>query len=164
MAQSKRRTRRKKAEPLDPTRLIGERVAKIRKARGMTQDDLAEAMQAVGIGWERIVIAKLETGRRSFVKVDELLALCLVLDIAPVDLLVPTDLTDQPYQVAPRADAEAGNVREWIRGEDLLLSASTHRPGEPFTQPASALDAIRWMPTDRADRVARRYFERKDHQ
>jgi hypothetical protein len=117
----------------------------------------------VGIEWERVIVAKLETGRRPFVKVDELLALCLVLDITPVDLLVPANLTkDRPYQVAPRADAEAGNVREWIRGEDLLLTASIQHPGDPFESPATALDPIRWMPKDRAERVARRYFEEKE--
>jgi transcriptional regulator with XRE-family HTH domain len=162
MAQTRTKTRRKKPEPLDPTRLIGEQVAKIRKARGMTQDGLAEAMQAVGIGWERVVIAKLEKGRRPFVKVDELLSLCLVLDITPVDLLIPRDLTDQPYRVTPTATAEAGNVREWVRGEDLLLTASIQHQGEPFTQPATVLDPIRWMPKDRAERVARRYFEESE--
>lgn len=75
-----------------------ERVAAIRRYLNITQEGLAEALQAVGLDWERITVAKLESGRRPFVRVDELLALCLVLEIAPVDLLVPKDLhEDQPY-------------------------------------------------------------------
>jgi transcriptional regulator with XRE-family HTH domain len=151
-------------EPLDLTRLISERVATIRKKRGMTQEALAVAMQEVGIDWERVVVAKLESGRRSFVKVDELLALCLVLQITPVDLLVPADLEDhQLCQVAPKVTAEAGFTREWIKGEGLLpaLRESASR-GDPFWSPVGMLHALDWMPPDRADRVARRYFHDLD--
>ena len=49
----------------------------------MTQEDLADAMQDVGIDWGRVVVAKLEVGRRPFLKVDELVARCVVLEITP---------------------------------------------------------------------------------
>ena len=40
----------------------------------------------------------------------------------PVDLPVPKDVADdQWYQVAPKATARTENVREWIRGEDVLF-------------------------------------------
>ena len=61
-------------------------------------------MQDLGIDWERMVVAKLESGRRGSMRVDELLGLCVVLEIAPVDLLVPANLDDdQPYRVVPNA-------------------------------------------------------------
>ena len=41
--------------------------------------------------WTRIVVTKLETGRRQSVSVEELLALAYVLNVAPVHLLVPWD-------------------------------------------------------------------------
>jgi transcriptional regulator with XRE-family HTH domain len=160
MEQARRKVRRSKGL-IDPTRLIGERVAEVRGAQGITQEALAEAMQGVGIDWGRVVVAKLEKGIRPFVKVDELLALCVVLEISPVDLLVPIYLGEyQPYRVAPDVAAAAGNVREWVRGEDLLIAAPKPKP--PSYKPATLINSIRWMSADRANRVAERYFRKKE--
>jgi len=160
MEQIHRKVRRSKGL-IDPTRLIGERVAEVRGAQGMTQEALAEAMRGVGIDWGRVVVAKLEKGIRPFVKVDEFLALCVVLEISPVDLLVPIYLgVYQPYQVAPKVAAAADNVREWVRGEDLLIAAP--KPEPPIYKPVTLLNPIRWMPADRANRVAERYFRKKE--
>jgi transcriptional regulator with XRE-family HTH domain len=156
-------------EPLNPTRLVGAQVAKVRKSRGMTQDGLADAMREVGIDFERVVVAKLEKGLRPFVKLDELLALCVVLEISLVDLLVPSDVGDnQRYLVTPKATTWAANARDFIRGEDLLF---THEypgppvdPESPFASwsPGTLLDPIRWMPKDRADRVLRHFIDREE--
>jgi transcriptional regulator with XRE-family HTH domain len=149
-------------EPLNPTRVIGQRLAELRKSRnGMTQERLAEAMRTVGIDWERVVVAKLEKGLRPFVKVDELLALCLILGISPVDLLVPKDAdADQWYQVAPKAISSASNVREWIRGEDMLFyrTEPEDEPETPF-QPEDLLNPTRWMPADRRARALVRFIK-----
>jgi transcriptional regulator with XRE-family HTH domain len=159
MEQARKKVRRKGL--IDPTRLIGERVAEVRGAQGMTQEALAEAMQGVGIDWGRVVVAKLEKGFRPFVKVDEFLALCVVLGISPVDLLVPIYLGEyQSYRVAPDVAAAAGNVREWVRGEDLLIAAPKPKP--PIYKPVTLINSIRWMPADRANRVAERYFRKKE--
>ena len=145
---------------MDPTRIIGDRVAEVRDARRMTQEALAQAMRDVGIDWGRVVVAKLEKGIRPFVKVDEFLALCVVLEICPVDLLVPIDLGEyQPYRVAPKVAATAGNVREWVSGEALLIAAP--KPEPPSYKPVTLLNSIRWMSADRANRVAERYFRKR---
>jgi transcriptional regulator with XRE-family HTH domain len=160
MEQSRKKARRRKGL-MDPTRIIGDRVAEVRDARGMTQEALAQAMRDVGIDWGRVVVAKLEKGIRPFVKVDEFLALCVVLEICPVDLLVPIDLGEyQPYRVAPTVAATAGNVREWVSGDDLLIAIP--KPEPPIYKPATLLNSIRWMPADRANRVAERYFRKKE--
>jgi DNA-binding Xre family transcriptional regulator len=120
-------------------------------------------MQAVGIGWQRVIVAKLESGRRSFVRVDELLALCLVLEISVVDLLVPKDVDDDRYyRVVPNGSARAVDVREWVRGEGLLFWRPYPEPevdnSTPFASPTGKTsDPTLWMPGDRADRVAKRY-------
>jgi len=86
---------------------------------------------------------------------------CVVLEICPVDLLVPIDLGEyQPYRVAPNVAAAAGNVREWVRGEDLLIAAPKPKP--PIYKPVTLLNSIRWMSADRANRVAERYFRKKE--
>ena len=50
---------------------VAERVAAIRRYRGLTQEDLARSMQGVGIAWQRVVVAKLESGRRPYLTVEE---------------------------------------------------------------------------------------------
>lgn len=136
----------------------------IRRYLGMTQEALAEAMRNVGIDWQRIVVAKLESGRRSFVTVDELLALCVVLKISPTDLLVPNDVhDDQDYRIVPNATARAEDVREFVRGEAPLYifpyPKPPRNPEHRFASPTGRpIDSIQWMPPDRADRVARRYY------
>ena len=86
-------------------------------------------MRAVGVPFDKTVIANLETGRRRFVTVAELLALALVLDVAPLHLMVPTDDTptdDTPapehevYPVTPTLTCATSSVRAWIRGESPL--------------------------------------------
>jgi transcriptional regulator with XRE-family HTH domain len=151
------------AEPVDPQALIGERVEKIRVARGMTRDKLAATLQDMGLDWSRLTVNRLEIGRRKDVTVIELLALCVALDIAPVDLLVPGHLTDQGYRVAPTMTSWASNVREWIRGEQLLYVSPDPDPDELFADPAKAAEItafVQFMPEDRARRVVRDYFEK----
>jgi transcriptional regulator with XRE-family HTH domain len=152
------------AELLEPTRVIAERVGAIRRYLGFTQEGLAEAMRGVGIEWQRIVVAKLESGRRSFVTVDELLALCVVLEISPTDLLVPKEVKDdQDYRIVPNATARAKDAREFIRGEaPLYIFPYPEPPSNPeqfFASPTGrSINSIPWMPPDRADRVDRSYY------
>jgi transcriptional regulator with XRE-family HTH domain len=149
---------------LNTAQLIGERVSVIRKTRSMSQEDLADAMQRIGIPFPRVVIAKFESGRRPFLKVDELLGLCIVLGIAPVDLLVPADLADGLYQLTPRVTAAADNVREWVRGESLLYSG-LHVAETPFVTPVGGRDIgmfVHWMPEERRKQVMRRWLEMEE--
>jgi transcriptional regulator with XRE-family HTH domain len=151
-------------------RAIVERVAAIRRYLGWTQEDLAERMREQGIDWQRVVVAKLESGRRSYLTVEELLALCLILEISPTDMLVPRDLDkDRPYLVAPKAEARSVDAREWVRGEETLFWRPYPQPPvDPeslFASPTGKIsDPISWMPPDRAERVARRYVDFEDEE
>jgi transcriptional regulator with XRE-family HTH domain len=157
-------------EPLNPTQLVGERVAKVRNSQGMTQDALAEAMREAGVDMERVVIAKLEKGLRPFIKLDELLALCLVLNVAPIDLLVAADLDDdQQYAVTPTITAKVSTVRDWIRGETfMLLTYKGEATGlySPKGRPTAAEIArvIQWMPDDRGREVMQRWLEEEQQE
>jgi transcriptional regulator with XRE-family HTH domain len=159
--------------PVNPQQLIAERVAAIRRYKGLTQTQLAEAMQQLGVPWQRIIVAKIEGQRRDFLTVEELLALCIVLEISPVDLLVPRDLKDDdPYHVTPEATASATDVREWARGEGQLVYRLDRVEEEQreqrerrkregrfgFAGPTAKFSLpIQWMPPDRGQRVAQRY-------
>lgn len=88
----------------------------LRKRHGWSAERLAQEMRAVGVPWQRIVVAKLENGRRPFVTIDELLALAQVLDVAPIDLLLPVD-QEARYAATPKTSVQSGVARAWIRGQ-----------------------------------------------
>jgi len=124
---------------LTPTRVIAERVRELRDDRGWSTSDLARAMRAAGVPWERGVVTKLEAGYRQSVTVTELLTLAAVLDVAVVHLLVPTypsplwgegeprspddpnePSDDAPYQVTPGQQVPCWRVRQFVRGHRPL--------------------------------------------
>lgn len=90
----------------------------------MSAQQLAEKMSAVGIGWDRSIVANLENGRRATVSVEEFLALAYVLDVAPVYLLLPVDDETAHYAYTPNRTAEVWRVREWVRGHPYAAAPS----------------------------------------
>lgn len=100
---------------MEHTAVIAARVRELRRGRGWSADDLAAGMTAAGIPWTRLVVTKLETGRRKSVSTEELLALAYVLDAAPIYLLLPWD-DGAAYPVTPNTRARTGLVRDWVRG------------------------------------------------
>jgi transcriptional regulator with XRE-family HTH domain len=85
------------------------RVREVRKRRGWQPADLASRCAELG--------RRSGGKRRRAVTVDELLALALALNVAPVHLLVPPDDSDEPYQITQTVTATSRfNARAWIRG------------------------------------------------
>lgn len=82
-------------------------------------------MATVGVPWDRSIVANFETGRRSTVNVEELLALAYVLDVAPVHLLVPPE--SGPYNPVSIVESNTANVRAWIRGTRELAGQDPRR-------------------------------------
>lgn len=112
----------------DLTALIAQRVRELRTGRGWSAERLAEEMtQRAGVDWQRMVVVKLETGRRQELSVRELLALAYVFDVAPVHLLIPTDDDSDPYPVTPKVTVRRGPARAWIRGLRPLPSTDERR-------------------------------------
>ncbi len=66
--------------------MIGERVKALRKARGITQEDLAARLQTRGVIIERDSISRIEIGTR-FVADYEVAALCEALGVTADHLL-----------------------------------------------------------------------------
>lgn len=99
-----------------PTSVIAGRVRELRRRRDWTADQLAEQLSAVGVPWTRIVVTKLETGRRPSVSVEELFALAYVLNVSPMHLLVPDGDQGEPYAYVAGMATNRRTVREWIAG------------------------------------------------
>lgn len=98
-----------------PTETVAKRVRKLRGK--MTAEQLAEKMREVGVPFDKTVVANLETGRRRFVTVQELLALAYVLNVAPAALLVDPEAENlSDYQVTPAVTAGTAATRMMIDG------------------------------------------------
>lgn len=118
-------TRMEHVDARRPHEVIASRVRALRKGRGWSAERLAKEMSKVGVPWERMVVTKLETGRRKSITVEELLALAYVLDVAPVYLLLPVDDERAPYAYTPDRTAEVWQVREWVRGHPYAAAPAT---------------------------------------
>lgn len=104
--------------------VVRARVKELRGRKGWSGAQMGEQLTALGVPWNRSVVANFESGRRPAVSVQELLALALVLDVAPVNLLVPLD--SEPYLVTPEG-TEAQNSADvwlWMRGQRPLPGSS----------------------------------------
>jgi transcriptional regulator with XRE-family HTH domain len=67
--------------------LFGLRVREFRKAKGMSQEGLAEALSLSGRSYHQTTIAKLESGSRP-TSIEELYLLAVILDVPATDLVV----------------------------------------------------------------------------
>jgi hypothetical protein len=72
-------------------------------------------MKQHGIGWDRSIVANLETGRRASVTVAELCALAWIFDASVLELLMPPN--GQALQVTPDVDVSAFSALPWMAGE-----------------------------------------------
>jgi transcriptional regulator with XRE-family HTH domain len=159
--------------PLTPTAVVAARMKKLRVKRGLSADELARRMRAAGIPWERIVVTKLETGRRASVSVAEMFALAAVLNCPPVMLMTADERDEadyQPgrvnlsYQVTPTVTSDMASVRAWIRGAIPLAEDDDTREyygelpvGESYTPGHMTSDGEAWVGP-----VQQRFLPRKD--
>lgn len=90
-----------------------------RLEKGWSAARLAAEVAELGVPMPRNVIVNLERHRRQEVTLAELAALALVLDVPPVDFVLPQDPTDV-VEVAPMRHDRAAWVREWWSGRHAL--------------------------------------------
>jgi transcriptional regulator with XRE-family HTH domain len=105
---------------------LAAKVREVRKLHGWQPADLAARCAEVGAPHlTENAIENIESGRRSdgrrrrAVTVDELIALALALDVAPVHLVVPLD-DDQPWAMTETVTKRAHVARQWFRGLHAL--------------------------------------------
>ncbi|MFD5472927.1 helix-turn-helix domain-containing protein [Streptomyces sp. NPDC127105] len=143
-------------EALSPVDVIRARVKELRGRSGMTAADLAERLTELGVKWNRSIVANFEGGRRPTVSVVEWLALAQVLNVAPVHLLVPTDVPPETqYRIAPNREASVEDVRDWVRGIVPLYSENPQRWHQEMP-PEEGFPFMWVRPTDSADGVDRK--------
>jgi transcriptional regulator with XRE-family HTH domain len=114
------------------TRTIASEVRRVRLARKLSAQKLADRCGQLGFPVPRSVIANLENGYRESVSVAELLILAAALDIAPVLLTAP--LGHQPQtEILPGRELLTWDAVLWQSGETRL-------PAYPDDQESDWLD------------------------
>jgi len=101
-------------------------IRRFRVGANLNQVELGERVAALGVPMNRSVVANIESGRRTSLSIEELAAFAIVLNVAPVNLLLPADV-DASVSVAPAVVDTALNVRSWICGSRALESATAAR-------------------------------------
>lgn len=138
--------------------VVAERVRDVRKRRGLTASQLAERCAEIGAPeLTAQALSNIETGRRvkdgprrRYITIDEVLALALALDVAPVHLVVPPDAADEDeYQITPTSAVSVRDVRAWFRGYYPVLGRSVRDfHGEV---PESEYGLVQLAPQSRTD-------------
>ena len=91
------------------TQVARGQIRELRKRRGWTQEELGQKLDV-----HSNVISGLERGNRAL-GLDEWLVFASVLEVAPIDLLVPPG-SDESIELAPNLEAPPDAVRGWICG------------------------------------------------
>jgi transcriptional regulator with XRE-family HTH domain len=97
-------------------------VKEARKARGLTQRELAELLSDREYPTDRTTVVRIENGQKTDVSLSDVFAFALALDVRPMDLMVPLD-DEAPIAVTPARVIPARKARAWIRGDALLRGA-----------------------------------------
>jgi hypothetical protein len=145
------------AERVGPAgEVLATNIRRVRTAQRLGYAELSRLLANIGRPIPELGLRRIEIGERR-VDFDDLVALCYVLEVCPVDLMVDKDATTEAYPLIPSREFESESVREWVRGEALLLD-SYNPPEEIFADPDRAMfEVLQWMPEDRAKRVAQNW-------
>lgn len=133
----------KKETPAEVRVVFAQRLREARDARRWTQQQLADAVAAIGARLDRTTIAKLEKGQRE-AHVKELVSLAAALDVSPMHLLLPWRL-DAEVKLAPKLTVDGFDALKWASGQRPLAEANRRtydfmapgvrtvvwKPGEP---------------------------------
>src|SRR6266511_1650857 len=99
---------------IPPGVIFARRVKEARKRRDWSQQTLADRLTELGYPMTRVVLTKLEAGKRQ-ATLEDIFAFAVALGVAPVHLLVPLD-DDEQVAVVPTRSFSAVVVRGWLRG------------------------------------------------
>ncbi|MGI5325528.1 helix-turn-helix domain-containing protein [Actinomadura nitritigenes] len=115
----------------DPEKTLGETLKRLRVARGMSQEDIAQMMNMAGFTWRQTTVAKTEGGSRP-VRVNEAAALALCFGVSVNDLLGTTAETPQQVKIesAYRATFSASISTRLRAGEAQRQAEAARREYE----------------------------------
>ncbi|GAA4374167.1 helix-turn-helix domain-containing protein [Paeniglutamicibacter cryotolerans] len=100
---------------------------RMREAQKLTYTEVSRKLESIGRAISPLAVRRMEDGDRR-VDVDDLVALSVALNVAPVTLLMPnTDARDETVQMTGISDHEAEEVWKWVRADRKLGGSSDAR-------------------------------------
>jgi transcriptional regulator with XRE-family HTH domain len=115
-------------QPQTLTALLGQQIAALRREKFSSGQRFADALTKAGWPTSRATIADIESGRRRFITVDELLAVADVLDVWLPDLLASATAV-KAVSVGERTWRPTG--RDRTRGGQRVEVAIVDDPDRP---------------------------------
>jgi transcriptional regulator with XRE-family HTH domain len=104
------------------------RLRETRKARGLSQAELAALMTKAGRPMSRAALLRIENGERG-ISLDEALAFAAVLHVAPAHLLSPRG--DGMVWPTSKVGFDGEGLRAWLlHGDKFIATASDYHRGE----------------------------------
>lgn len=119
-----------------PSHDIGARVARYRKMAGLSARELSDKL---GGEMSRGVIANIESGRKTDVTVDQLMALAWALDVPPVVLALPVEEPNRMIAVTAGTDSiqavRSSNLVDWFMAKQYVTPLrDATGPGRGYAQ------------------------------
>ena len=102
------------------TRVIAGEIRRYRQQRGFSAQQVSDACAKAGLEISRSTLADLENGRRENITVTELLMLAAVLDVPPVQLMLPVLRDEETVEILPGYSVAVWDAALWIRGDGVL--------------------------------------------
>ena len=110
--------------------MVGRRVREIRERKGMTQEDLGQAIgELLGKPWPRQTVSSAEAGRRAFTAV-ELVAIASALDVYVGHLFTPSidQMHSAKIELSPGVELDQENLmRAMVERMDSPVAQETLR-------------------------------------
>ena len=100
-----------------PESVFRRRLKEAREEARMSQRDLVQRLDAIGLSLNQSAIARIERGERH-VSLDEAIAIAAVLDAAPIHLFLPIE--GESAHLAPKLKVQIDRARAWARGQRPL--------------------------------------------
>ncbi len=101
-----------------PSEVFRSRLREVRRLKGWTQQELSDALKAVGVKLDASAITRLEGGTRG-VTLDDVVAIAAVLGVSPLHMIVQLE-NDALLEVAPEITTGPVGARAWFRGQHTL--------------------------------------------
>jgi hypothetical protein len=104
--------------PRPPSATLSEQLPHFRERRHLSQQQLADKLNELGVKSSRATIARTEAGERE-VGLNETLQLAVALDVSPTDLFLP--FLNEGVVLAPNLVITREQARNWLKGEQPLF-------------------------------------------
>ncbi len=109
--------------PLGPVgRYVISNLERLREQRGLTYRQLSDRLTAIGRPIPTLGLSRIEKGNRR-VDADDLVALCVALEVSPAALLLPPDPggdVDDEIELTERLSVPGSAARRWAAGHTPL--------------------------------------------